>query len=59
MGRRQQLQDYAAARGWQLDARAFVEFGDLAVNGCSETDPEPRSIRMCICELNSPEYANK
>ena len=56
---RQQLQDYAAARGWRLDARAFVEFGDLAVNGCSETDPEPRSIRMRICELDSPEYTDE
>ena len=59
VSRRQQLQDYAAARGWRLDARAFVEFGDLAVNGCSETDPEPRSIRMRICEPNSPECTDK
>lgn len=43
----------------QLDRRAFVEFGDLAVNGCSETDPEPRSIRMRICEPNSPECTDK
>ena len=59
VSRRQQLQDYAAARGWRLDARAFVEFGDLAVNGCSETDPEPRSIRMRICEPDSPEYTDE
>ena len=54
VSRRRQLQDWAAAHGLRLDGRAFVEFGDLAVNEGDGRGPEPRSIRMRICEPGSP-----
>ena len=53
VSRRQQLQDWATAHGLRLDGRAFVEFCDLAVNEGDGRGPEPRSIRMRICEPDS------
>lgn len=50
--RREQLQSYAGTRGWRLDGRAFVEFGELAVGDTSEDGAEPRCIRMRILEEN-------
>ena len=42
-----------SVHGLRLDGRAFVEFGDLAVNEGDGRGPEPRSIRMRICEPDS------
>ena len=58
VSRRQQLQDWAAAHGLRLDGRAFVEFGDLAVNEGDGRGPEPRSIRMRICEPDSSSHTD-
>ena len=59
VSRRARLQDYAAARGWQLDARAYVEFGELTATGEAAEQGEPRVIRMRICEPASPENADR
>ncbi len=57
--RRRTLQDYAAARGWALDARAYVEFSELTLSGDGPDPPGPRVIRMRMSEDDSTEIANK
>ena len=59
VNRRARLQDYAAARGWQLDARAYVEISELTAVGEAAEQGEPREIRMRICEPCSPERADR
>ena len=59
VSRRARLQDYAAAHGWRLDARAYVEFSELTATGEAAEQGEPRVIRMRICEPVSPENADR